>query len=234
MESSHHHTDLNNVEIPFWWQAAPLEEDNGEMPPESCDVVIAGSGYTGLTAALYLAKAGCNVVVLDRDAPGYGASSRNGGIASGNLRIGINEARERFGDDKARELFQESVAARTHLRALINDYNIDCDYQLNGRFTGALTHKDLEHMTRDIECFSNFTGVEAYAVNSTDLPQYIGSELYVGGIVRTDIAHFHPGKLHRGLLKAARNAGARIIGHCLLYTSPSPRDQRGSRMPSSA
>ena len=25
-----------------------------------------------------------------------------------------------------------------------------------------------------------------------------------------------------------------VLTHCLLYTSPSPRDQRGSRMPSSA
>ena len=37
--------------------------------------------------------------------------------------------------------------------------------------------------------------------------------------------------LKRSLKLTVSNAGVRS---CLLYTSPSPRDQRGSRMPSSA
>lgn len=208
------HEDGANTEVPFWWHAAPREADSGDAPPGDCDVAIVGAGYTGLTAGLYLANAGYKVVVLDRETPGYGASSRNGGIASGNLRLGIAQAQQQFGNDKARKIFQEGVDARTHLRELINTYNIDCDYHLNGRFTGALTQKDLEKMSHDIDRFSQFTGVDAYAVNASDVSQYIGSELYVGGVVRTDIAHFHPGKMHLGLLAACRKAGATVCGFC--------------------
>ena len=203
-----------DAETPFWWLAAPPEVDNGEVPPDNCDVAIVGSGYTGITAALYLAAAGRKVVVLDREAVGFGASTRNGGIASGNIRLGVEQAKQQFGVDKARKFFGEGVAARDHLRELITTHNIDCDYQLNGRFTGALTEKDLQNMSREVEQFSELTGIEAYSVEKNQLSQYIGSDIYVGGVIRTDIAHFHPGKLHRGLLTVAREKGACVIGYC--------------------
>lgn len=214
MKESHSHDINPESETPYWWQAAAPETDKGESPPPRCDVAIVGSGYTGLTAALYLATSGRQVVVLDREAIGFGASTRNGGIASGNLRLGVSQAKQQFGEDKARQFFNEGVAARNHLRDLIATNNIDCDYHLNGRFTGALTHKDLQNMSREVELFSELTGIEAYAVEQENVSQYIGSEAYVGGIVRTDIAHFHPGKFHHGLLTATRQAGASVLGYC--------------------
>ena len=36
------------------------------------------------------------------------------------------------------------------------------------------------------------------------------------------------------MLSGKKSVAENIIYGCLLYTSPSPRDQRGSRMPSSA
>ena len=70
---------------PYWWEAAPLREAPPEPLPGQADVAIVGAGYTGLVAALTLARAGRSVVVLDALAPGEGASSRNGGIASDTL-----------------------------------------------------------------------------------------------------------------------------------------------------
>ena len=43
------------------------------------EVLVVGAGYLGLSAALHLAEAGRDVVVLDAEAPGWGASGRNGG-----------------------------------------------------------------------------------------------------------------------------------------------------------
>ncbi|KAB2849749.1 MAG: FAD-binding oxidoreductase, partial [Hyphomicrobiaceae bacterium] len=69
--------------------------------PKSVDVVIVGAGYTGVSAALTLARAGRKVVVFDKMEPGAGASSRNGGITSGNLRLTHAEMAKRFGDKRA-------------------------------------------------------------------------------------------------------------------------------------
>ena len=64
---------------PYWWDDQPQFENNNALP-SSADVVIVGAGYTGLSAALTLSKAGKSVIVLDSEVIGYGASTRNGGM----------------------------------------------------------------------------------------------------------------------------------------------------------
>ena len=74
-------------EEPWWWHAAPRPAQSSvDNFPDRADVVVVGSGFTGLSAALTLAKAGREVVVLDAQAPGYGASSRNAGFVGRTLK----------------------------------------------------------------------------------------------------------------------------------------------------
>ena len=97
---------------PYWWEAAPPTTLPRQNVPGRCDVAIVGAGYTGLSAALTLARAGRNVQVFDRMRPGEGASTRNGGIASGNLRPGHGELTKKFGAAAADAILLESKAAR--------------------------------------------------------------------------------------------------------------------------
>jgi len=195
---------------PYWWQEAPPQSLPEQPLNTTSDVVIIGAGYTGLVAALVLAEAGRNVQVFDAQQPGYGASTRNGGITSGNLRLGAIESVKIFGRQRAKEILKEGVAAREHLRQLIENHNIDCDYRLTGRFTGAITEPDLEKMTREAQTYHQLTDVEPTIVNSNDISQYIGSEAYVGGICRSDIGHFHPAKFLNGLLEATIAKGVLV------------------------
>jgi hypothetical protein len=65
---------------PYWWQEAPREVESDSRLPARADVAIVGAGFTGLSAAIELARAGRSVLALDAHAPGEGASSRNGGM----------------------------------------------------------------------------------------------------------------------------------------------------------
>ena len=74
---------------PYWWQAAPREAAAAQPAtiPKSADVAIVGAGYAGLSAALALARAGRSVVVLDAETPGFGGSSRSGGMIGHGHRL---------------------------------------------------------------------------------------------------------------------------------------------------
>ncbi len=197
---------------PYWWEAAPLSESAEHAIPETCDVAIVGAGYTGLSAARVLAAAGLSVHIFDKQRVGEGASSRNGGILSGNLRIGLSAAIRKYGVEVAVALYHEGVAAREYLAATIKDNNIDCDFQMNGRFTGALNLEDFEAMKREADVLNTHIGIGAEAIAKPDLPHATGSTAYSGGLLRPDIGMFHPAKFHRGLLELTEDAGAIVHG----------------------
>lgn len=198
---------------PYWWEAAPPSIMPQVDVAPVADVVVIGAGYTGLSAALTLARAGRRVVVFDAMRPGEGASTRNGGIASGSLRHGFVELERRFGTARAQAIEQEAKAAREDLARFIADEAIDCDFRLTGRFTGASTANDYEGLAREGERLSRTLGIEAYGVSRADQRHEIGTDFYHGGLVRRDIGGLHPAKLHAGLLRLVLAAGVVVHGH---------------------
>lgn len=195
----------------FWWMAAPLAKLPQIPVRPTADVVIVGAGYTGLSAAIRLARAGRYVLVFDRDHPGEGASTRNGGITSGNLRPGFAELSRRFGTQRASAIVAESKAAREDLYRFIAEEKIACDFALTGRFAGASAPADYERLAREAEMLNRTLGIEAYAVPLADQRAMLGTDYYFGGAVRMDIGGLHPAKLHRGMLDLAIAAG--VIVH---------------------
>lgn len=195
---------------PYWWEAAAPQSVPHQDIELECEVAIVGAGYTGLTAALTLATAGKSVQVFDKDKTGAGASSRNGGITSDSLRVSLSEAIEHYGSDKACAMFIEAQTARQHLKDLITEHNIECDYVLSGLFAGALTQSDFDSMKREAEFLNSKTGMEPTIVNSNMLQDYVGSTKYAGGISNNTIGTIHPAKLVAGLSKAATKAGSRV------------------------
>ncbi|MSO91951.1 MAG: FAD-binding oxidoreductase [Rhodospirillales bacterium] len=197
---------------PYWWEAAPLVALPEEPLPKAVDVAIVGAGYTGLSAAITLARRGRSVAVLEAERPGEGASSRNGGIASGNLKYGVGAMIERFGRDGALALYNEGKQARESLKAFIETEGIQCHFAMHGRFTGANTPAHYEGLARDAELLRKHLGVEAEVVARAEQHREIGSDFYHGGQVRPDIGGLHPGLFFRGLLDVARKAGATVFG----------------------
>ena len=135
----------------YWWDAAPLTEIAHKPVAPASDVVIVGAGYTGLGAAITLARAGRSVQVFDKQHPGEGASTRNGGITSGNLRPSRSNLIRRFGEKRALDVIAESAAARQDLYRFIAEEKIDCDFALVGRFSGAANPGDYEGLAREAE-----------------------------------------------------------------------------------
>ena len=118
----------------FWSDQFPRPNDlsvANELPSQ-VDVAIVGSGYTGLNCANVLAKAGRSVAVMDQHTIGWGASSRNGGMATPGLKQDIFKIKKTYGTDYAREFWNSSVDAIDLLETIIQENEIDCDWERNG------------------------------------------------------------------------------------------------------
>jgi glycine/D-amino acid oxidase-like deaminating enzyme len=204
---------MSTVKItPYWWEEAEPEACDNGPPPANADVVVVGAGYAGLGAAIPLSRAGRDVILLERDRPGDGASSRNGGLTSGNIRHSFSKLVHKFGMERAKAFYAEGAAARKDLFDFIASEKLDCDFKLSGRFTGAMRPEVLESMKREAELLHRHVGIETTIVERTDQHDEIGSDLYHGGLVRADIGGLHPGKMHRELRRVAEADGARIFG----------------------
>ena len=197
---------------PYWWIEAPVASEPGRPVDPSCDVVIVGAGYTGLSAAITLGRAGRSVQVFDRMRPGEGASTRNGGIASGNLRPTHAALVRRFGEAGADALQREAKLAREDLVRFIADERIECDFALTGQFKGASAAGDYDTLAREADRLRRTLGIEAHAVPRAEQTAFLGTDYYRGGSVRMDIGGLHPAKLHAGMLRVAKEAGASIHG----------------------
>ena len=78
------------AETPYWWRAAPPQASPGDLPAR-VDVLVVGAGYSGLSAALETARAGRSTLVIDTEALGHGASSRNVGFVGKTLKHSLGE-----------------------------------------------------------------------------------------------------------------------------------------------
>jgi glycine/D-amino acid oxidase-like deaminating enzyme len=198
---------------PYWWEAAPREAPREVALPKRCDVAIIGAGYTGLTAALTLARAGRSAVVLDAAAPGEGASSRSGGMIGHGHRLSYTKLIERFGSEKAKALIREGMASLDFAKGLITDERIDAGLQLCGRMRGAWTEADYEAMARDADALRRDLGIPIDVLSKADVRNEVATDLYQGGLLFRAHGGVHPALFQQGLLQRTRAAGALVAGH---------------------
>ncbi|MGQ0457949.1 MAG: NAD(P)/FAD-dependent oxidoreductase [Hyphomicrobium sp.] len=206
-------TGVDLIFKPYWWEAAPPDTDSAALPSE-IDVAIVGSGYTGLSAALTLARRGRGCVVLDRGAPGAGASTRNGGqVGSGNQKVSPDALAAAQSRSKALALLHEGQRIFDHVAEFIATEGIDCRFRRCGRFRGAMRPDHYERLARTMEGLNKAIGLESFMAPRSEQHREIGSDAFYGGAVIVKDASLHPGLYHEGLLKRARQAGARIVGN---------------------
>ena len=198
---------------PYWWDAAPREAPAEAALPARCDVAIVGAGYAGLAAALTLAREGRSVVVLDAGPPGFGASSRSGGMIGHGHRLSYTKLIERYGAAKAKALVREGMSSLQFLKDLIADEDIDARLQVTGRVRGAWTQADYETMARDAAALRRDLDMPIDVLTRDDVHNEVATGFYVGGLLFRAHGGVHPALLAQGMLARARSAGALVAGH---------------------
>lgn len=204
-------TDEAEKGRPFWWDAAGLPR-SGDPPEETCDILVIGAGYAGLSAAIAAHDGGASVTVVDAGAPGEGASTRNGGMFGAHPRLGWDALAARFGPAVADRLFAEAAPALAWARDLIVREGIDCDLQQTGRIQLAWTQSHFETQKRLARHVAEKSDVRVEIVERDGLDREIGTGKYFGGLLFPEHCAIHPARFHRGLLEAVRRRGIAVSG----------------------
>ena len=199
---------------PFWWERSPLAERPDTNLPQKADVVVIGSGYTGMHAAIQTARGGRDTVVIEANAIGSGCSSRNGGQVSTSIKPSYTDLAEKYGAPLAFDLAKEGHNALQWIGDFIAAEGIDCDYRVVGRYYAGHSPGNFEKLAKSIENPPKGLETDAYVVTKAEQSAEIDSPLYHGGVVLPRHASVDPGAYHKGLLALATDAGATVIGHC--------------------
>jgi glycine/D-amino acid oxidase-like deaminating enzyme len=201
-------------EQPYWWDrsAPPIEQDI-ELP-KKVDVLIIGSGYTGLHAAIQTARGSRSTLVIDAERAGWGCSTRNGGQVSTSIKPSFSELEKVHGKDMAFAIHAEGDKSLQFTGDFIAEEDIDCSYAEVGHFHAAHNAAQYEKLARAVE--QNVSGFEndTYIIPRSEQRSELGTDTYFGGAVFPKHASLDPAAYHKGLLGKALEAGATIISYC--------------------
>jgi glycine/D-amino acid oxidase-like deaminating enzyme len=207
---------MRTGELGFWWRSLggaaptrpPLEG------PVDVDVAIVGAGFTGLWTAYYLKRAdpSLEVVVLERELAGYGASGRNGGWVSG-FFSGPARAYERSGGSDGFIALQRAMFATVdEIGRVLSEQDIDADYVKSGQLSIALNEAQVLRLADEL------ASSRRHGLGESDLRELSAAELRQrvrvagarGATFTPHVARVHPAKLLRGLAAAVERLGVRI------------------------
>jgi glycine/D-amino acid oxidase-like deaminating enzyme len=194
---------------PFWWEAyQPTATELAEVPRET-RVAIVGGGYAGLATAIELSRHGVEATILEAQEPGFGGSSRNGGMVSGGVHVG----RRYSGKNDPAELallYADAGDSFSVIERIIAEESIACEWKKTGRFAAAWCPQHYRDMAAKIPEMNEHAEAGAYMLPRDKQREEIGSDYYFGGMVVPRSAHLHPALYYQGLLQSAERRGVRI------------------------
>jgi gamma-glutamylputrescine oxidase len=202
--------------------------DAVEHPPlhgsVRADVCVIGGGFTGVSAALNLAEAGFDVVLLEAERIGFGASGRCGGLVGSGQRKDVLEMESQFGRERARQLWDFAEAAKAEIRGRVARHDIRCDLQ-SGQVEGI--HKrsycgwpaELSDVLAE-----RYDYPHCRALSKEEVRGMVATDSFLEGLWDGEAAALHPLNYVLGLARAARDAGVKIHenSRVLNYTRDDP------------
>lgn len=196
----------------LWTATAPPPP---ECPPlrgeRRADVCVVGGGYTGLSAALHLAEAGADVVLLEAGEPGYGASGRNGGQVIPGLKIDPDEVERRWGRERGRRVVELAGGAADAVFDLVKRHGIACDAHQGGWIRAAHAEAGRRATAETARQWQR-RGAPVDELDRRQVAELLGTDAYVGGLLYRRGGALQPLAYARGLARAAGRAGAAVHG----------------------
>lgn len=178
---------------------------------ERADVCVIGGGFTGVSAAINLAEAGYDVVLLEAERIGFGASGRNGGLIGSGQRKDVLELESQFGTGMARQLWDFAEAAKAEIRHRVQKHDIACDLQ-KGQVEGIHKASYCGWPAELADALAQrYDYPHCRALSREQVREMVATKTFLEGFWDGEAATLHPLNYVVGLARAASDAGVRIF-----------------------
>ena len=191
--------------------ATPLTPFSPPQGQIDCDVCVIGGGFMGLSTALNLAERGYDVVLLEAQRVGFGASGRNGGQVGQGQRLDQDELEDLVGKDHARELWTIANQSVDLVRRRAASPLVEAE------FADGIIHADhrkrfVPHSKAYAERLNSDYGYDKIRfIDREECRHLVNSPEYHGGTLDMGAGHIDPLQYALGLARMAQAAGVRIF-----------------------
>ncbi len=204
------------IKAASWWEASADPMRHTPTPlagSQDCDVAIIGGGFTGLNAALYLAKSGVDVVVAEAGHIGWGASGRNGGFcANTSTKKSLGDICAKYGLEQTRAVVRVQEEAIDQVRSFISSAGQPSHTpEENAELVAAHSPYQFEQLRAKRDEFREIIGLNLTMMDKAELDA-IGahSPEFHGGMILPWGFGLHPLNYVRSLADTAIDAGATL------------------------
>lgn len=176
------------------------------------DVVIVGAGFTGLSAALHLAKLGVSVAVVEAQEVGFGGSGRNVGLANAGVWLEPDQLDKAIGPEAGKVMYEALAAAPECVYSLIKEYDIQCEPVRNGTLHAGVGKTGLAQLQRRYEQMTR-RGAPVQLLDAAEAQSRIGSNKFNSALFDPRAGTIQPLAYARGLAHAAIKEGAKLFDY---------------------
>ncbi len=175
------------------------------------DVCVIGGGFTGLSAALNLAEQGFDVILLEAERIGFGASGRCGGLVGSGQRKDVLETEAQFGLERSRLLWDFAELAKDEIRKRVKNHEIACDLQ-HGQLVGVHKKRYLGWARELSEALAErYDYPHCESLDASQTRTLVATDSFLESLYDSQAMALHPLNYALGLAEAAREAGVRIF-----------------------
>ncbi|GAB7536163.1 FAD-binding oxidoreductase [Burkholderia sp. 3C] len=196
----------------YWLDTAPrLTQPTDAALPARVDVAIVGGGFTGLSAALALAKRGVSVAVLEAGRAAGQASGRNGGQCNTGIAQDFAGMSAKLGVERATQFYRAYADAVASVAEIVEQEGIACDLRRSGKIKLAAKPHHFASLEKTYDALRRSVDADVELISRERIRDEIASDGFYGGLVQNNGVQMHMGKFGAGLAEAAVRHGASIF-----------------------